>query len=87
MTHLCSKPLRENYGHYGLVVGHVQSGKTSNYTALCSKAADSGYNLIIVLAGLYNDLREQTQTRLLRELTGLDQDHKDGCYNANNKTK
>ena len=34
MTHLCSKPLRENYGHYGLVVGHVQSGKTSNYTAL-----------------------------------------------------
>jgi hypothetical protein len=80
MTHLCSKPLRENYGHYGLVVGHVQSGKTSNYTALCSKAADSGYNLIIVLAGLYNDLREQTQTRLLRELTGLDQDRKDGIH-------
>lgn len=80
MTHLCAKPHRGNYGHYGLVVGHVQSGKTSNYTALCSKAADSGYNLFIVLAGLYNDLREQTQTRLLRELTGLDKDRKDGIH-------
>ncbi len=48
----------------GLVVGHVQSGKTSNYTALIGKAADAGYKIIIVLAGLHNNLRSQTQMRL-----------------------
>lgn len=48
----------------GLVVGHVQSGKTSNYTGLICKAADAGYKIIIVLAGLHNNLRSQTQLRL-----------------------
>jgi hypothetical protein len=48
----------------GLVVGHVQSGKTSNYTGLINKAADAGYKIIIVLAGLHNNLRSQTQQRL-----------------------
>ncbi len=57
---------------YGLVVGHVQSGKTANYTGLIARAADSGYNVIIVLAGLHNNLRKQTQIRLERELMGKD---------------
>ena len=35
----------------GLVVGHVQSGKTASYTGLISKAADAGYKIVIVLAG------------------------------------
>lgn len=48
----------------GLVVGHVQSGKTGNYTGLICKAADAGYKIIIVLAGLHNNLRSQTQVRL-----------------------
>lgn len=48
----------------GLVVGHVQSGKTSNYTGVICKAADAGYKVIIVLAGLHNNLRSQTQMRL-----------------------
>jgi hypothetical protein len=48
----------------GLVVGHVQSGKTSNYTGLINKAADAGYKVIIVLAGLHKNLRSQTQMRL-----------------------
>jgi hypothetical protein len=48
----------------GLVVGHVQSGKTSNYTGLICKAADAGYRIIIVLAGMTNSLRTQTQIRL-----------------------
>jgi hypothetical protein len=47
-----------------LVVGHVQSGKTGNYTGLVCKAADAGYKIIIVLAGLHNNLRSQTQIRL-----------------------
>jgi hypothetical protein len=48
----------------GMVVGQVQSGKTSNYTGLINKAADSGYRLIIVLAGMHDSLRSQTQIRI-----------------------
>lgn len=48
----------------GLVVGHVQSGKTGNYTGLICKGADAGYKIVIVLAGLHNNLRSQTQMRL-----------------------
>lgn len=58
-------PLREGtWDRRGLVVGHVQSGKTANYTGLICKAADAGYKIIIVLAGLHNNLRAQTQIRL-----------------------
>jgi hypothetical protein len=56
----------------GMVVGQVQSGKTSNYTALICKAADAGYNFIVVLAGLHNSLRSQTQGRLDEGFLGLD---------------
>ncbi|MBV5341517.1 MAG: Z1 domain-containing protein [Deltaproteobacteria bacterium] len=58
-------PVREGpWDRRGLVVGHVQSGKTGNYTGLICKAADAGYKIIIVLAGLHNNLRSQTQMRL-----------------------
>lgn len=55
----------------GLVVGYVQSGKTANYTALIAKAADVGYRLIIVMAGVHNGLRRQTQQRLQAELVNV----------------
>ena len=48
----------------GMVLGHVQSGKTTNYSALICKAADAGYKIIIVLAGITNSLRSQTQERI-----------------------
>jgi hypothetical protein len=48
----------------GMVVGQVQSGKTGNYVGLMNKAADAGYKLIIVLAGLHDSLRNQTQVRI-----------------------
>lgn len=48
----------------GLVVGHVQSGKTASYTGVICKAADAGYKLIVVLAGMHKNLRSQTQMRL-----------------------
>lgn len=54
----------------GLVLGDVQSGKTANYTAICNKAADTGYNVIIVLAGMMENLRQQTQERLDAEFSG-----------------
>lgn len=53
----------------GLILGHVQSGKTANMTAVIAKAADAGYNLVIVLAGVTNKLRSQTQGRLEQDLT------------------
>lgn len=56
----------------GLVVGHVQSGKTSNYSGLICKAADAGYKIIIVLAGLHNNLRSQTQMRLEESFLGYE---------------
>lgn len=59
----------------GLVVGQVQSGKTSNYTGLICKAADSGFKLIIVLAGIHNNLRSQTQLRLDEGFLGFDTQH------------
>lgn len=52
----------------GLVLGHIQSGKTANFMAVIAKAADAGYRLIIVLSGLHNALRQQTQRRLNRQL-------------------
>jgi hypothetical protein len=54
----------------GLVVGYVQSGKTANFTGVIAKAIDAGYRLIIVLAGLQNSLRNQTQRRIDKELVG-----------------
>jgi hypothetical protein len=55
----------------GLVVGYVQSGKTAHFTALISKAADVGYRLFIVLSGITDALRNQTQERLDREVVEL----------------
>ncbi len=54
----------------GMVVGDVQAGKTLNYSALINKACDMGYKLIIVLTGLTEDLRAQTQKRLDRDFVG-----------------
>lgn len=56
----------------GLVVGQVQSGKTANYAGLASKAIDAGYRLVVVLAGVHNDLRSQTQSRLDEGILGFD---------------
>ena len=70
---LLEDPKREgSWDRRGLVVGHVQSGKTGNYTGLVCKAADAGYKIIIVLAGLHNNLRSQTQMRLEEGFLGYE---------------
>jgi hypothetical protein len=56
----------------GLVAGQVQSGKTANYTGLICKAADAGYKLIVILAGIDNGLRSQTQLRIDEGFLGFD---------------
>ena len=56
----------------GMVVGHVQSGKTANYTGLVCKAADAGYKVIVIIAGIHNNLRNQTQRRTDEGFVGFD---------------
>lgn len=67
---LLSSPITDQFASRGLVLGYVQSGKTTNFIATISQAADEGYRLIIVLSGVTNNLRKQTQERLERSLTG-----------------
>ncbi len=55
----------------GLVVGYVQSGKTGNYTGLINKAIDVGYRYIIILAGMHDNLRSQTQERIDEGVIGV----------------
>lgn len=63
----------------GMVVGHVQSGKTGNYAGLVCKAADAGYKFIVVIAGGTNNLRNQTQNRLNEAFVGLDKGQQVGA--------
>jgi len=58
----------------GLVIGHVQSGKTANYIGLVARAADAGYKFIIVIAGIHNNLRKQTQERIDEGFVGRSSD-------------
>lgn len=69
---LCGNPEEKGaWKRKGLVLGDVQSGKTSNYLALCNKAADAGYKLIILLTGTIESLRKQTQERVDAGFVGL----------------
>lgn len=63
-------PAHLSFSRYGMVVGHVQSGKTGNYAGLICKAADAGYKFIVVIAGGMNNLRNQTQERLNESFIG-----------------
>lgn len=68
VAHLPNPHGRDDYQCRGLVLGYVQSGKTTNFTAVIAKAADAGYRFFIVLSGIHNALRQQTQDRLNDQL-------------------
>lgn len=76
LQHLQDPRKAQQWRVQGLVIGNIQAGKTANYSALISKAADAGYRLIIVLAGIHNDLRRQTQERLDHDFTGFSKSKK-----------
>ena len=70
---LSGDPLRQgSWQTRGLVMGNVQSGKTQNYIGLINKAADLGYQAIIILGGHMNELRNQTQFRVDEGFVGQD---------------
>jgi len=68
----CHNPneLSEEWDRRGLVYGHVQSGKTANYIGLINRAFDAGYQIVIVLTGMTEDLRSQTQRRIDEGVVG-----------------
>jgi len=70
LDHLENPNKEGRWARKGMVMGHVQSGKTANYIGLVCKAADSGYRVIIVLAGMLNSLRNQTQERIDKGFLG-----------------
>ena len=69
----CGNPAtHEGWRMQGLVMGDVQSGKTANYCGLISKAADSGYKIIVLLTGMIEELRSQSQERMDEGFVGRD---------------
>ena len=56
----------------GMVFGYVQSGKTAHYIGMINKAYDAGYRIVIVLSGIHNSLRSQTQSRIDEEVLGYE---------------
>lgn len=65
---MCGDPMAKSNSDTGLVVGYVQSGKTMSFTTLAALAKDNGYQLIILIAGTSNPLRDQTVYRLKKDL-------------------
>ncbi|NKM65287.1 endonuclease [Rhizobium leguminosarum bv. viciae] len=78
LSRLGNPNLLQQWDRRGMVVGHVQSGKTANYNGLICKAADAGYRLIVVIAGIHNNLRNQTQGRIDEGFIGRDTGRQQG---------
>ena len=66
----CGNPKENNFKRRGMVIGNVQMGKTTNYSMLMCRAADAGYKVIILLSGITNSLRKQTQERIDENFIG-----------------
>jgi Z1 domain len=73
---LLTRPGAEEIRTRGLVLGHVQSGKTTSFMSVIAKAADAGYRMFIVLSGITDNLRSQTQARLDQALVGAESDER-----------
>lgn len=80
----CLPPNKNGKSETGLVVGYVQSGKTMSFETVIALARDNGYGLVVVLAGTKNNLRDQSEDRLKKDL-GID-DGGDHWYHLSNPT-
>lgn len=72
MNYLGDPNSEECFLRRGLIIGDVQSGKTSTYIGLLCKAADAGYKVVILLTGTIENLRNQTQKRVEEGFVGID---------------
>jgi len=71
MNYLGNPNSKDPFFRRGLIIGDVQSGKTSTYIGLICKAADAGYKVFILLTGTIESLRKQTQERVEEGFTGI----------------
>lgn len=71
MNYLGNPNAKGNFLKRGLIIGDVQSGKTSTYIGLICKAADAGYKVFILLTGTIESLRRQTQERVEEGFIGI----------------
>ena len=61
----CPNPnIREEVAETGIVIGKVQSGKTSNFISVLALAFDNGYDIAIVLGGNTLNLLKQNASRI-----------------------
>lgn len=61
----CPNPnSRSDFRKTGIIIGKVQSGKTSNFIALLALAFDNGYNLAVVIGGNTTELLTQNVNRI-----------------------
>ncbi|MDR3186781.1 MAG: Z1 domain-containing protein [Christensenellaceae bacterium] len=72
MSYIGNPHAEECFSRKGLVIGDVQSGKTSNYIGLMCKAASVGYKVFFLLTGTIEALRQQTQIRIEDGFIGYD---------------
>lgn len=72
MNYLGNPNSEHDFFKRGLIIGDVQSGKTSTYIGLMCKAADAGYKVFILLTGTIESLRKQTQERVEEGFIGID---------------
>lgn len=68
LSHCTNPKLKETQAVTTLAVGYVQSGKTMSFTVLSSLAHDNGFRVIIYFTGTKNNLLEQTNKRLKKDL-------------------
>lgn len=66
------KQLFENANHNSLLVGKVQSGKTSNLELLSALAFDNGYNFLVIYGGYDSKLLSQTTKRFKKTFDAED---------------
>lgn len=72
IDHLGDPEDAASWARRALVIGEVQSGKTSTYIGLIDKAIDVGYRVIVLLGGHTELLRRQTQDRVDFGVIGRD---------------
>jgi hypothetical protein len=61
----CPNPnYNQEFKKTGILIGKVQSGKTSNFIALIALAFDNGYNIAVVIGGNTNELLTQNVNRI-----------------------
>ena len=64
LSHCPNPNIQQELAETGIVIGKVQSGKTSNFISVLALTFDNGYDIAIVLGGNTLDLLKQNASRI-----------------------